>query len=499
MYLAQKNKVMLQLLAGSVALAFLTAVLQRSFQLFTGPLVGNMGGYADLHGRYAGALDVLLALPAVLLIVSSLLYSRNQEHPQIPLINVLAFTFSSIAMVANGGGNIVFHFSIFMVVAIVAYYEDIFLITVMTVLFAVQHLVGFFYIPQIVFGSSSYPFVMLLMHAIFLILTSLATVIQIVAKRHHVIQLEREKSEQESLARKNRAILDEQQLQIAETAKTLASRLQDVRLAMESVNAVSEQVTSGAQQTTESAVQAGQLARDQMDFADEIQKVAAAFLQQEQDVEDWVRARVQSTESQAKRSEEVVAGMQALNVTFEGVEQSTGVIHSVQKAIGEIADQTNLLALNAAIEAARTSEHGRGFAVVAEEVRKLAEQSKVQSQEIGRQLEKIVDQVSAVRKKILNAQESVFEIRGGVSEMQGEVVRFGDLSATRRRQVQEFQVLALKQHRHGEEIFQTIQAIEAMARESTAGMENNFASSQEVLSSVTELQSLGNQLTALLV
>lgn len=133
---------MLQLLAGNVALAFLIAFLQRMFLLFTGPLVGNMGGYADLHGRYAGVLDVLLVLPAFLLIVSSLLYFRDQEHPQIPMINVLALTFSSIAMIANGGGNIVFHFSIFMVVAIVAYYEDLFLITVMTALFAVQHLAG---------------------------------------------------------------------------------------------------------------------------------------------------------------------------------------------------------------------------------------------------------------------------------------------------------------------------------------------------------------------
>ena len=37
----------------------------------------------------------------------------------------------------------------------------------------------------------------------------------------------------------------------------------------------------------------------------------------------------------------------------------------------------NLLALNASIEAARAGESGKGFAVVAEEVRKLAEDSKV--------------------------------------------------------------------------------------------------------------------------
>jgi methyl-accepting chemotaxis protein len=51
--------------------------------------------------------------------------------------------------------------------------------------------------------------------------------------------------------------------------------------------------------------------------------------------------------------------------------------------IDDIAHQTNLLALNASIEAARAGAHGKGFAVVAQEVRQLAERSKVASAEIG--------------------------------------------------------------------------------------------------------------------
>lgn len=98
-----------------------------------------------------------------------------------------------------------------------------------------------------------------------------------------------------------------------------------------------------------------------------------------------------SSKDLVKKNDESIFQLNEVNVLKENVTKDATLmseqikllvemavkVNKIVDGVESIADQTNLLALNAAIEAARAGEAGRGFAVVAEEVRKLADNTKI--------------------------------------------------------------------------------------------------------------------------
>ena len=129
-------------------------------------------GYA-----YPIATWVLFAVPIVLLI--AMVVSQRVKPHLFPYLMMLTLTFASISTVAGGQGLVEYHFSIFVVLAILSFMRRIDLIVYSTVIFAVQHFAGYFLVPEIICGTADYPFSLLLVHAIYLILLSAVLIAQI--------------------------------------------------------------------------------------------------------------------------------------------------------------------------------------------------------------------------------------------------------------------------------------------------------------------------------
>jgi methyl-accepting chemotaxis protein len=108
------------------------------------------------------------------------------------------------------------------------------------------------------------------------------------------------------------------------------------------------------------------------------------------------------------KSNETKQSFHSVMGSIVALKESANNINSIITVMAEISTQTNLLSLNASIEAARAGERGKGFAVVADEVRKLAEQSYDSSEQIGKILSSIRNEVEA-SVKLINSTSSKIE------------------------------------------------------------------------------------------
>lgn len=112
-----------------------------------------------------------------------------------------------------------------------------------------------------------------------------------------------------------------------------------------------------------------------------------------QEGKEWMRELQENTLHVEEGTVTISEELQNLESNFEQMKSITLIVQ-------DVASQTNLLALNAAIEAARAGESGKGFAVVANEVRKLAEKTKISATDI-------TDLINEANQKMANLVQSM--------------------------------------------------------------------------------------------
>jgi len=111
---------------------------------------------------------------------------------------------------------------------------------------------------------------------------------------------------------------------------------------------------------------------------------------------------------------QVTGAADVVNSKLAVLNEKAGNITKMITTIVKVSDQTNLLSLNAAIEAEKAGEYGRGFGVVASEVRRLADQTAVASDDIDQMVRDIHSAVSA---GVMSMDKFSEEVRRGISEI----------------------------------------------------------------------------------
>ncbi len=119
--------------------------------------------------------------------------------------------------------------------------------------------------------------------------------------------------------------------------------------------------------------------------------------------------------------ENVVADTTLMRDQIEQLVDMATRVNDIVDGVAAIAEQTNLLALNASIEAARAGEFGRGFAVVADEIRKLADSTKANLNDMRVFVNNIQQAAQGGRESLGNTLRSTSSMNGKLDNISATV------------------------------------------------------------------------------
>lgn len=267
-----------------------------------------------------------------------------------------------------------------------------------------------------------------------------------------------------------------------ELTATAQSTNESASSVAESVSAISKQAREQAKEiqvAADSVESTSSLVQNMITELDELSNAIENINSKKNEGKKALYELIRLTNENSKDAANISNVIVETNESAERISKASDMIQS-------ISEQTNLLALNAAIEAARAGESGKGFAVVAEEIRKLAENSAV-----------FTDEIKGIIQDLMTKTRNAVDIIGTVVDKMNEQNENTELTGEKFNEIEHAvelsNTIVNKVKESSEEIETSNNAITEVTKNLISIAEQNALTSAEALENVeSQVSSIGD-------
>ena len=267
-----------------------------------------------------------------------------------------------------------------------------------------------------------------------------------------------------------------------ELTATAQSTNESASSVAESVSAISKQAREQAKEiqvAADSVESTSSLVQNMITELDELSNAIENINTKKNEGKKALYELIRLTNENSKDAANISNVIVETNESAERISKASDMIQS-------ISEQTNLLALNAAIEAARAGESGKGFAVVAEEIRKLAENSAV-----------FTDEIKGIIQDLMTKTRNAVDIIGTVVDKMNEQNENTELTGEKFNEIEHAvelsNTIVNKVKESSEEIETSNNAITEVTKNLISIAEQNALTAAEALESVeSQVSSIGD-------